>query len=307
MCVDDWTETDNSRVKLQHGLSDIMKTAAVNLTKWSSNSKLEMDSIDQMSIFITSGVWFMWATQNTECFMRLDSWLLQIHCIKQNCFIPWSMFDPMGLISPFTVTATILLQELWLRGVGRPLDSDIKKWSSWKSKLLELKDVTMWPWFGISVTLKFKIELHGFGDAFPKAHGPAVYIRVIDQLEHVSSRLVMSKSRVALIKAVSLPRLELLAAVVSARLLKLVVDKLQIKMHRVLCWIDSMVTLHWRRGRSSYWKPFIANGVAEIQSTWDPGCWSCCASKDNSVVVLNRQVDCGGMDHNDCPYLLKIK
>ena len=65
-----------------------------------------------------------------------------------------------------------------------------------------------------------------------------MYIRVIANEGQVSSKLVMSKSRVAPIKEVSLPRLELLAAVVNARLLKFVVDTLQIKMHRVVFLTD---------------------------------------------------------------------
>ena len=140
------------------------------------------------------------------------------------------------------------------------------------------------------MTSKSIVELHGFGDASPKAYGAAVYIRVIDNEGQVSSKLVMS--RVAPIKEVSLPRLELLAAVVNARLLKFVVDTLQIKMHRVVCWTDSMVTLHWIRRQSSCWKPFVANRVSEIQSTSDPECWHYCASKDNPADLLTRGLTC---------------
>jgi len=74
------------------------------------------------------------------------------------------MFDPMGLISPFTVRAKILFQELWRRGLewDDPLDRDIEQeWSSWKSELLQLKDVTIPRWFGKSVTSKSIVELHG--------------------------------------------------------------------------------------------------------------------------------------------------
>jgi len=145
------------------------------------------------------------------------------------------------------------------------------------------------------VTSKFIVELHGFGDASPKAYGAAVYIRVIDSVGQVSSKLVISKSRVALIREVSLPRLELSAAVVTARLLKFAVDILQIKMHRVVCLTDSMVTLHWIRRQSSCWKPFVAKRVSEIQLTWVPERWHYCASKQNSpdfkrTVVERTQV-----------------
>ncbi len=71
------------------------------------------------------------------------------------------------------------------------------------------------------------VELKGFRDASPKAYK---YIEqqstfeVIDRLEQVSSQLVIPKSGGSPIKAKSLPRKELLAAVVNARSLKLVVD-----------------------------------------------------------------------------------
>ena len=264
-----------------------MTAAAFNLTKWASNSKLVMDGIDPdkraTSLLVkcdsrgslkTLGVsWDL----IPDCFRFLaptESVSSHDPMTKRSLLsLASRMFDPMGLISPFTVRAKVLFQELWRRGLewDDPLDSDIEQeWSSWKSELLQLKDVTIPRWFGTSVTSKSIVELHGFGDASPRAYGAAVYIRVIDNVGQVSSKLVMSKSRVAPIKEVSLPRLELLAAVVNARLLKFVVDTLQIKMHRVVCWTDSMVTLPWIRRQSSCWRPFVANRVSQIQSTWDP-------------------------------------
>ena len=152
--------------------------------------------------------------------------------------------------------------------------------------------------FGNGITQESKIELHGFGDASPKAYGAAVYIRIADKQGHISSQLVISKSRVAPIKKVSLPRLELLAAVVNARLLKFVVDTLPMEVSSVVCWTDSMVALHWVKGQSSRWKPFVANRVAEIQSTLDPECWRYCACKENPADLLTRGLSCDDMIAN---------
>ena len=105
---------------------------------------------------------------------------------------------------------------------------------------------------------------------------------------HVSTHLVISKSRVAPAKTVSLPRLELLAAVVKARLLKFVAESLTLKVDRVVCWTDSMVTLQLIRGSSSQWKTFVANRVAEIQSTWGPHHWKHCSREDNPADLLTR-------------------
>ena len=126
-----------------------------------------------------------------------------------------------------------------------PLDSDTKvKWLSCKSELLQQKDETIPRCFGNGITQDSVVEVHGFGDASLKAYGAAVYIRIRDKAENVSSQLVISKSRVAPIKKVSLPRLELLAAVVNARLLKFVVRALPMKVARVVCLSDGMVALH---------------------------------------------------------------
>ena len=315
MYVDDCltgADTDNAAMKLQKEMSDIMLTAAFNLTKWASNSELLMDSIDTEKRASSPLVEF----DSHEPLKALGvSWDLTSDCFRfispneivsshdsmtkrSLLSLASKVFDPMGLISPFTVRAKILFQELWRRGLewDDPLDGDIvREWSSWKSELFQLKGVTIPRWFGTSVTSKPIVELHGFGDASPKAYGAAVYIRVTDCVGQVSSQLVMSKTRVAPIKTVSLPRLELLAAVVNARLLKFVVNTLQIKVDRVVCWTDSMVTLHWIRGQSSSWKPFVANRVSEIQSTWDPERWNYCASKDNPADLLTRGLTCDNL------------
>ena len=66
-----------------------------------------------------------------------------------------------------------------------------------------------------------KVELHRFGNASQKAYGSAVYLCVVDEEGKIISSLVMAKSRVAPAKRVTLPRLELIAASITAALLKL--------------------------------------------------------------------------------------
>ena len=90
-----------------------------------------------------------------------------------------------------------------------------------------------------------------------------MYIRIADKQRHLSSQLVISKSGVAPITKVSLLRVELLAAVVNARLLKFVLNTLPMEVNSVVCWTDSMVALYWVKGQRSRWKPFVANRVRE--------------------------------------------
>ena len=109
------------------------------------------------------------------------------------------------------------------------------------------------------------------------------------------TQLVMSKSRVAPIKTVSLPRLELLAAVVNSRLISYVSETLIVKPSRIVCYTDSMAVLCWIRKPSASWKPFVANRVAEIQGLCDPEYWNYCPSKDNPADLLTRGISCTDM------------
>ena len=100
----------------------------------------------------------------------------------------------------------------------------------------------------------------------------------------------MSKSRVAPLKIVTLPRLELLAAVVNTRLTRFVADSLKRDISRVVLWSDSTVALHWLKRPPSNWMPFVANRVSEIQLTWSPEHWRHCPGNDNPADLLTRGV-----------------
>ena len=104
----------------------------------------------------------------------------------------------------------MLFQELWQRGLQWEdrLDEDIE--------LSQLSCITIPRYFMGNIESNSSIELHGFGNASPSAYGAAVYIKCLGEAGHASTHLAMSKSTVGPAKTVSLPRLELLAAVINA-------------------------------------------------------------------------------------------
>ena len=205
------------------------------------------------------------------------------------------IFDPMGLLSPYVLRAKMMFQELWSRGLqwDDKLPSDIlSQWRSWKTELSDISDIKIPRCFTANTGTPERIEIHGFGDASPKAYGAAVYVRTVDMNGHINTKLVMSKSRVAPLKRVTLPRLELLASVINARLVSFVAESMKREISQVVLWADSTIALYWIKGLSYKWKPFVANRVEEIQLKFSPYQWRYCPGKENPADCLTRGLTC---------------
>ncbi|KRX64960.1 Retrovirus-related Pol polyprotein from transposon [Trichinella sp. T9] len=91
-------------------------------------------------------------------------------------------------------------------------------------------------------------------------------------------------------KRLSLPRLELMGALVAARLVHYTQRALSLPIHSITCWCDSEVALSWVRSAASRWKPFVRNRVEEIQQLVEPASWRHCSGKDNPADWLSRGV-----------------
>ncbi|GFS78438.1 DUF5641 domain-containing protein [Trichonephila clavipes] len=93
--------------------------------------------------------------------------------------------------------------------------------------------------------------------------------------------------------------MELMGALLAARLAKEVKKILDQKCsNRAFFWTDSQVTLHWIKGPSHRWKPFVANRVREIQSLTDLNSWFHCSGKDNPADLLTRGISVDALTTN---------
>ncbi|KMQ90460.1 hypothetical protein RF55_9785 [Lasius niger] len=135
-------------------------------------------------------------------------------------------------------------------------------WTNLEEELFLVEQIRIPRWFrGDPASL---VEVHGFSDASEQAYAAVVYLRVIeDGRPHIS--LVMAKTRVAPLKRVSLPCLELCAASLLAKLAEHVCAILSLEASPVFLWTNSTVALSWIRGHPAKWTTFVANRVAEIQ------------------------------------------
>ena len=106
-----------------------------------------------------------------------------------------------------------------------------------------------------------EIQLHGFCDSSQKAYGARLYLRSVNQ----QGELLCSKSRVAPVKKITFPRLELCGALLLAQLIQKTVPALILKIDRNLLWTDSMIVLSWLATSTSKWKTFVAKRVSQIK------------------------------------------
>ncbi|XP_070067217.1 uncharacterized protein [Drosophila virilis] len=124
-----------------------------------------------------------------------------------------SLIDPLGLLAPIIIALKIIIQELWLLKLAWDESVPQSLLQAWRNCVTSLKELS-----SISV-LRFclqaeltDIQLHAFCDASIRAYGCCVYMRSTDSYGNVQVQLLTAKSRVASIKKLTLPRLELSGA-----------------------------------------------------------------------------------------------
>ena len=213
MYVDDsLSGADNveATMKLQQSLDKMMERGGFNLTKWASNSRellshiaeqeqAEISTLDLNASEPLKALGICWNTL-TDCFLFSVSpnmfAVSDLETKRGLLSIASEVFDPMGLITPFTITPKMLFQELWQRGLQWEdrLDEDIAdQGRSWKSELSQLSCITIPRYFMGNIESSSSIELHRFGDPSPAAYGAAVYIKCLGEAGQASTYLVMSK------------------------------------------------------------------------------------------------------------------
>ncbi|GFY33697.1 integrase catalytic domain-containing protein [Trichonephila clavipes] len=141
------------------------------------------------------------------------------------------------------------------------------------------------------IFLQQVIEIHGFADASERCYGAAVYCKSKNLKSETLVRLITSKSRVAPIKSLTIPKLELCAAVLLAKLVKRVVAALQLETAELYLWSDSMIVLAWLRKEPMDLKTFVQNRVAKIQELYPNQLWRHVPSDQNPADLVFRGVD----------------
>ncbi|KMQ90319.1 gag-pol polyprotein precursor [Lasius niger] len=133
------------------------------------------------------------------------------------------MFDPLGWLSPIIITAKVFMQELWAIRLDwdEELSSNLRsRWLNFRNQLDNVTTISIPRWFGTRASA-LAVELHGFSDASQSALAAVVFLRILNELDDIRVILVSAKTKVAPLKRMTIPRLELAAAVLVRQVLKI--------------------------------------------------------------------------------------
>jgi transposase InsO family protein len=203
-----------------------------------------------------------------------------------------SIFDPLGLLSPAIILYKMFLQQLWLHKLDWDTQLPTSLQEQWNQLLHTIPHL-----FHIKVPRKvicsdaINVQIHGFCDSSETAYGACLYIRSMDGNEQTCCKLPCSTSRVAPIKQLTIPRLELCAAVLLAKLFRRATHALKTVIHSCYLWTDSSIVLTWIQGTPTRWKTFVGNRVALIQETTSDATWRHVPSALNPADLISRGTD----------------
>lgn len=197
-------------------------------------------------------------------------------------------FDPLGLLSPVITKAKVILQKLWASGLDWDEQVSQQLQQEWQNLIDQLNVVgeTRIPRFVLDRSSL--IELHGFADASIQAYGACVYARCIFPNGEIRTHLLASKSRVAPLKSMTIPRLELSAALILSELIHRINDIFESYVSRVYCWSDSSIVLCWINSSPSRWGVFVSHRVAKIQELTTSFIWKHVPTNCNPADLITR-------------------
>ncbi|XP_059058147.1 uncharacterized protein LOC131851643 [Achroia grisella] len=196
------------------------------------------------------------------------------------------VFDPLGILAPIVIRGRILLQNAWRMNLDWDIElpnSETIAWNNWFQDLITTAKIKIPRCYNHHFLQPSQTELHVFADASAQAYGAVAYWRFTYSNGDVQLALVCSKSRVAPLKPSSIPRLELQAALIAARLATTIVEAVKFKPIKRTFWCDSMNVLGWLRNDSRSYKTFVAHRVGEIIELTD--------ERDDSEIEMKSLFD----------------
>lgn len=306
--VDDYVESFDTTAEADErksGLTNVLIDYGLNLRKWHSNANElgEQQIIDMKThpetLCTTLGM--QWNTNGDQIGYKINFVKEKPRTTKRSVLSEIaSLFDPLGLLAPMIMQAKVFMQKLWLAKVAwdDELTNELKEeWQKIKNSLTRCSKLHIQRWIGYTKDNKH-VSLHGFCDASEQMYAAACYLRTTHKNGTTEVHLITAKTRVAPLKSLTIPRLELCAASLLANLLHATKKGLDIQCLDMYAWTDSAITLAWISTPPYKLKTFVSSRVANIQEKIPAEKWRFVKTNENpadyatrtgvDMIVLNR-------------------
>ncbi|MBM6549248.1 DUF1759 domain-containing protein, partial [Streptococcus dysgalactiae subsp. equisimilis] len=305
--VDDYLSSTNTVAEALTRVSNLpklLKRGGFDLVKWSSNSEeviSHIDSKDRLhpieelhsSDSCQRALGVKWHTDRDV--LKFD-YIDPLTRLTRRALLRYvaSIYDPLGFISPILLPGKLMLQDLCRRNIGWDVelgDGMLSEYLSWVNALqlvqsLEVERCLIRPEYPNK-----EFELHLFSDASERGYDVVAYLRQV-LCNHTSNyRFLMGKSRVAPLKFLTIPRLELTAALLAAKLSVHLTKELNIILKRTVFWTDSTIVLQYLFSKSARYLNFVANRVRRIQELSDPSQWRYVPTESNPADIASREIN----------------
>jgi len=262
-------------------------------------------NIDLDDLPMERALGIMWKADSDEFTFELRK-STEVKTKRQLLAAVSSVFDPLGLLACVVIVPRILLQDVWRIGKDERTDGSKPRKLAWDDRLPESL-LRRWNRIEVDfqhlsslriprsirtldqVTATTILQLHICCDASVTAYGAMVFLRCSNEKE-TSVRLITAKSRVAPVKQTTIPRLELMAALLGVRLGSRVFKVLRKPIASVTYWTDSRNVLYWLRSEATFYNPFIANRKERILELSEPAQWRHVPGEMNPADDVSRGI-----------------
>ena len=281
--------SEEAAIQYNNSARTIMAKAKFNLRSWASNSTQLQTTAKQDGVTESGNIvkilGLQWNIHSDTLFLTSKNISTNTPFITKRDVLQDSsrIFDPLGFISPVIIQAKIFIQELWGQQIhwDEMLNDDLRtKWIAIAKNVQDATAKFSIPRYYSGLDQSTPVTIHIFADASTKAYGAVAY-----SLQDNQVSFIMSKTRVAPLKHLTLPRLELSAALLASRLANFILKSLQfqVKLH---LWSDSQ---HWITSTKKL-QSFVSNRVEEITTLFPATSWHFCPTTENPADLLTRGI-----------------
>lgn len=295
-------DTLSEAIEIKSQLIELLGKGCFPVHKWASNSKNFLDTLPkelqepQVSMAsehenVTKILGMLWdARSDTFRYkLNLDTSATKVITKRSMLSIIARIFDPLGLLAPTVLLAKVLIQGLWKLDIGwdeKPPEQIQKDWMGYIEDLPNVSKIQIPRWVRPSCGL---VRIFGFCDASERAYAAAIYMVTEHQNSQSYSFLLIAKTRLAPVKTISVPRLELCAAHLLTRLLESIQEFSNILgVTQTLLFTDSTILLSWLRMHPQELRTFVANRISYILSHTSVDQWRHVPSNQNPADIPSR-------------------